>query len=86
MMNFVHYQLYLDSGQTVEVTVDTQANVKLMTEMDFHNYQSGRSHHYFGGRQTRRIGRIVPGHAGHWNLTIDLGGGVGTIRHSVRIV
>jgi hypothetical protein len=85
-VDFLHYDFHVASGQAVEISLDTQANVKLMSASDFHNYQSGRDHRYYGGRQVKRVGHIVPPHAGHWHLTIDLGGGSGSIRHSVRVV
>ena len=45
-MNFLKYDLgQLNKGQVVEVTLSSQANVKLMSSTDFNNYKNGRRHH-----------------------------------------
>lgn len=45
-MNFLHYPLNLDSGEIVDVTLDKQANVRLMDEMNFSKYKKGERHTY----------------------------------------
>ncbi len=40
-MNYLHYELELTPGDVVEVTLDKQANVRLLDEMNFSNYKRG---------------------------------------------
>lgn len=83
-MNFLHYDLNLSSGEVVEVTLDKQANVRLLDDANFSNYKRGARHTYFGGLAKQSPARIAAPHAGHWHLVIDLGGYAGTVRASVQ--
>ena len=83
-MNFLHYELNLDSDDMVEVTLDKQANVRLLDASNFADYESGRRHNYYGGLAKVSPIRLKPPHAGRWHLVIDLGGYAGTVRASVR--
>jgi len=83
-MNYLHYELELTPGDVVEVTLDKQANVRLLDEMNFSNYKRGERHTYFGGLANESPVRLPAPHSGHWHLVIDLGGYSGTVRASVR--
>ncbi len=83
-MNYLHYDLDLQSGETVEVTLDKQANVRLLDDSNFTRYQRGEKHRYYGGRATKSPVRLPPPHTGHWHLVVDLGGNAGTVMASVR--
>ena len=48
-MNFLHYDLQLMAGDIVEVTLDKQANVRLLDGTNFLRYRSGQQHTYYGG-------------------------------------
>ena len=85
-MNFLHYELNLTSGQAVEVTLDRQANVRLLDDSNFHSYRRGQRHRYHGGLFKQSPAVISAPHAGHWHLVIDLGGYAGSVRASVRTV
>lgn len=85
-MRFLHYESWLDGGDVAEVTLDGQANVKLMDQSDFSAYRSGRSHHYYGGLAERSPIRLVTPHAGNWHVTIDLGGYSGNVEAGVRFI
>lgn len=85
-MNYLHQEYNLLSGQVVQVSLDQQANVLLMSDMDYYQYRSGASFHYHGGLAKRSPINISVPHTGHWHLVIDLGGGSGTIRTGVRIL
>lgn len=85
-MNYLHYEYDLESGDAVEVTLDKQANVRLMDGSNYAAYQSGREHHYFGGLAKQSPVTIPAPHAGHWHIVIDLGGYAGTVRASVRVL
>ena len=83
-MNFLHYPLNLSSGDIVEVTLDTQANVRLLDEANFAKYQRGDKHTYYGGLAKVSPIKIPAPHPGSWHLVIDLGGYAGTVRASVK--
>lgn len=85
-MNFLHYEFDLSADDIVEVTLDNQANVRLLDNANFALYQSGKKHHYYGGFAKTSPIQIAPPHAGHWHIVVDLGGYAGTVRASVRIL
>jgi hypothetical protein len=85
-MSFLHSELDLTLGNVVEVTLDKQANVMLLDSTNFHAYQSGRGFEYFGGLATRSPFTVTAPRTGRWHLVIDLGGGSGTLRHSIRVL
>lgn len=86
-MDFIHNDLgVLNGGELVEVTLSSQANVKLMDSSNFSSYQCGSQHRYFGGHITRSPYRVQVPNAGHWHLAIDLGGYGGSVRAGVRLI
>jgi len=85
-MNFLHYEFDLSANDTVEVTLDKQANVRLLDDVNFSLYQSGKRHRYHGGLAKTSPVRIAAPHAGHWHVVIDLGGYAGTVRASARVL
>lgn len=86
VMNFLHYNLNLFSGDVVEITLDKQANVRLMDDNNFSNYKNGMRHQYYGGYTTLSPARITAPRQGHWHLVIDLGGYSGKVNASVRVL
>ena len=86
MMNYLHYEFDLDSGDAVEITLDKQANVRLMDDTNYTNYRQGLKHHYFGGYAKESPLTIPAPRAGHWHVVIDLGGYGGTIRAAARVL
>ena len=86
-MNFSYYDFgHLEKGKIVEVQLSAAANVRLMDSTNYSNYKNGRKHSYYGGYVTRSPYRITVPSAGHWYLTIDLGGYSGTVRHNARVL
>ncbi len=85
-MQFLHKRLHLDSGDVVSVTLDTQANVMLTDDSNFGCYRAGQRFSYFGGLAKSSPIRLSPPHPGYWNVTIDLGGRSGSIRHSITVL
>ena len=85
-MNYLHYDLNLQSRDVVEVTLDKQANVRLLDDSNFSQYRRGGQHRYYGGLATKSPVRLSPPHAGHWHLVVDLGGYAGKVRASVRTI
>ena len=86
MANHLHNRLFLRDGDVVEVNSDTQANVHLMDDSDYSNYNAGRSYHYYGGFFTHFPARLTPPHSGYWNVVLDLGGRQANVRHSMRVI
>ena len=84
-MNYLHEDFSLHSGDVVVVTLDSQANVRLLDDVNFSRYQRGEQHSYFGGLAQVSPVRIPVPHAGHWHVVIDLGGYAGKIRASVIV-
>jgi hypothetical protein len=85
-MNFLHYEMNLDSNQVVEVTLDKQANVRLLDDINFSHYQKGERHQYYGGLAIKSPVRLKPPSSGHWHVIIDLGGYAGTVTASVSVL
>lgn len=85
-MNFLHSREYLEKGDVVVVDCSHQCNVMLTDDSNFQRYRSGSRFEYFGGHYTRLPAQITAPRSGHWNITIDLGGGSATIRHSIQII
>ena len=85
MMNYLHEDFSLNSGDDVVVTLDSQANVRLLDDVNYGRYQRGEQHSYFGGLVRVSPVRIPAPQSGHWHVVIDLGGYAGTIRASVVV-
>jgi hypothetical protein len=86
-MQFVHNDLgLLKGGEVVEVTLASQANVKLMDNSNFASYQQGGRHRFIGGRTVKSPLRLQVPNAGHWHVAVDLGGYGGSIRAGVRVL
>ena len=85
-MNYLHYDLQLQATDIVEVTLDKQANVRLLDDPNYSLYKQGKQHRYYGGLATRLPVRLTPPHAGRWYVVIDLGGYAGTVKASVNII
>lgn len=85
-MEHLRYDLgTLKKGSTVVVTLSSQANVQLMTQAEYRNYQAGKRYRYHGGRVTRSPFRLGVPSAGHWVVAIDLGAYAGRISASVAV-
>ncbi len=85
-MNFLHYEVDVQAGDAVEVTLDKQANVRLLDPSNYGRYQRGQPHRYHGGLAKQSPVHLSPPHSGHWHVIIDLGGYSGTVHASVRVI
>jgi hypothetical protein len=85
-MNFLHYEFDLSGDDIVEVTLDKQANVRLLDNANFSLYKSGKQHRYHGGLAKTSPTRIAAPHAGYWHVVVDLGGYAGTVGASARVL
>ena len=85
-MNFLHYEFELSANNIVEVTLDKEANVRLLDDSNFLLYKSGEKHRYHGGLAKTSPIKLAAPHKGHWHVVIDLGGYAGTVRASARVL
>lgn len=83
-MNFLKYDLRLNKNDVVEVTLDRQANVRLLDKSNYNSYQRGLRHRYYGGLADRSPFRLTAPQPGDWYLVVDLGGYPGSVNASVR--
>ena len=84
-MNFLHYEFDLSAADAIEVTLDKQANVRILDDANFSLYKSGERHRYFGGLAKESPVQIPAPRAGHWHVVIDLGGYAGTVWASASV-
>lgn len=86
-MNFLHGDLReLTEGDVVEVTLDHAANVQLLDTANYEQYRQGRPYRYYGGYAKESPVRLTVPSPGRWHLVVDLGGGIGTVRASYRVL
>ena len=85
-MNYLHYELDVNPRDVVQVTLNKQANVRLLDSPNYQNYRAGRQYKYYGGHATTSPATLRAPYQGHWHLVIDLGGYSGTVRASVRTI
>ena len=85
-MNYLHYDFNIGPDHTVEVTLDKQANARLVDDSNYEHYRRGEAHTYYGGLAKVSPVHLRPPHYGHWHLVVDLGGYAGTVRASVRVL
>lgn len=85
-MNFLHYEVNANRGNIVEVTLDGQANVRLLDSTNFSRFQHGQQHQYRGGLALKSPFRLAVPSSGHWHIVVDLGGYAGRVSASVRVI
>lgn len=86
-MNYLYKDLgNLNGGEIVEVRLNGQANVKLMTSSNYSAYKNGRRHNYYGGLATRTPVRLQVPSSGHWYVTVDLGGYAGRVSALINLL
>lgn len=86
-MQFLKHDLgQRSSGEIVEVTLSSAANVRLLDSSNFQNYRNGRRHRYYGGYAKRSPVRLKIPNSGHWYAVVDLGGYSGRVKSSVRVL
>ena len=86
-MQFIKHDLgQRTSGEIVEITLSSAANVRLMDSSNFQNYRNGRRHRYYGGHVKNSPFRLEIPNSGHWYVAVDLGGYSGRVGSSVRVL
>ncbi|MDQ2187200.1 DUF1883 domain-containing protein [Alcaligenaceae bacterium A4P071] len=85
-MQFIHSREHLSAGDSVVVNSSHQCNIWVTDDTNFRLYKSGQRYRGFGGGYRRFPVRIDVPTEGYWNVTIDLGGGQASIRHSISYI
>jgi hypothetical protein len=85
-MKYLHYEVHLNPGEFVQVSLDKQANVRLLDDSNYRRYRRGERYRYYGGRATKSPINLRPPRSGRWNVVIDLGGYAGNIRAGVTTI
>ncbi len=87
-MQFIKHDLgHRTGGEIVEVILKgSAANVRLIDSSNFQYFRSGRRHRYFGGHAKKSPVRLQIPSAGHWYVTVDMGGYAGRVESSVRML
>lgn len=76
------------TGDVVEVTLSSVANVRLMDTSNFNNYKNGMKHIYTGGLVRQSPIRLTVPSVGHWHVAIDIQGiqGSNGLKAGVKVV
>src|SRR5262245_6402675 len=85
-MKYIHYPVEASEGEVIEVKLDGEANVYLLDPTNFDLYKEGRGFRYRGGYANFNPARLDVPHTGTWHVVIDLGGGPGHVRASLKIM
>lgn len=86
-MNFLQFDIgYRKSGEIVEITLTSGANVRLLSSSEFSNYKNGRRHQYTGGLAKRSPCRLQVPNSGNWYVVVDMQGLSGSTNASVRVL
>jgi len=80
-MTFLHYKVTTGPGDVIQaILTGNAAWVRVMDDINFQNYQSGRPYRFYG-----RHFITVP--EGTWNVVVDLEGSIGgTVNAAVRVL
>lgn len=88
-MKFIYTDLGpRQSGEVIEVTLSSVANVRIMDTLNFTNYKNGMKHIYTGGVVRQSPIRFAIPTKGHWHVAIDITGiqGSSNLKASVKVV
>jgi hypothetical protein len=86
VMNFLHSRVHIDEGDAVLVKLHgTEANIRVMDDLNFRRYRSGSRHRFFGGHY-RESPAVIHPPCGDWNVVVDLGGFGGKVEASVHVI
>ncbi|SDD25767.1 DUF1883 domain-containing protein [Rhodococcus tukisamuensis] len=72
-------------GAVAVVTLDKQANVRLMTMSHYRSFKAGRRAQMIGGLAKKSPARLGIPSDGHWVVVVDMGGLRGQVRAGVNV-
>ena len=84
-MNHLHFEFEAGPTHTVEVTLEQQANVRLLDEQNYEKYIDGKDYQYYGGHATVTPFKLRPPCEGRWHIAVDLGDRRGTVTAGIRV-
>jgi hypothetical protein len=87
-VNFLHAEISLPRG-TTDVSVELSrpgANVMLLDDSNFREYERGRQFSYYGGYFNASHALVQAPRSGRWHLVVDLGGAPGSISANYEIM
>lgn len=85
MDHLVHDLKHQKKGAAAIITLDKQANVRLMTTSNYQAFKAGRRAQMVGGLAKKSPARLTIPRDGHWVVVVDLGGLRGQIRAGVSV-
>ncbi len=85
-MKFLHWEVDAGPDNVIAVQLNRQANVRLLDDVNFSSYRSGRQHRYRGGLAKRSPATLVAPYQGKWHVVVDLGGYGGSVDAAVSVV
>jgi hypothetical protein len=85
-VNYLHFPITASAGDTVVVSLDSQANVRLLDSINYSRYRRGERHEFYGGLAKVSPFRLRVPRTGEWHVAIDLGGYRGTVRAGVQLI
>lgn len=86
-MKFMHLALTVAGEALAIVHLEHQANVMVLTEMNYEAYREGRLFLYEdGGWSTRTPARLLIPSAGTWHIIVDFFGAPGHISASMQVL
>jgi hypothetical protein len=85
-MEHLYYDLgHQKKGAVAVVTLDKQANVRLMTSSNYRAFSSGRQSRFHGGLARKSPVRLGIPSNDHWYVVVDFGGLPGQVRAGVQV-
>jgi Domain of unknown function (DUF1883) len=87
MEDYLHQEVELDADEVVEVILDHPANVMLLKPAEFTEYRNRKPFRYTAGVYYKETPARIPApYPGPWHVVVDLGGGAGRVRASLRVL
>lgn len=84
-VKYIHYEFDTGENDIIEISLNKQANVRLLDASNYNAYKNGRAHSGVGGLAKKSPVRFSPGR-GHWHVVVDLGGYSGSVNASARLI
>lgn len=84
-LNFLHFEEWMEPGDTAVVSLGSQARVMLLDEQSFTAYRQGRAGRFHGGWATRSPVHLSPPCQGNWHVVVDLAGRSGRVSADVQL-
>ncbi len=84
-MKYLYYEVNVGVNDAIEVTLSSQANVRLMDSSNYSSFRAGRAYRYYGGLAKVSPAILHAPSSGNWYVVVDLGGYSGNVRASVAV-